>query len=102
VRVPAVLMFLAMVAALVGIFATAVGSQTAEPDENLLALSCDYAKALGAANGFAVTSCRRVSEDIEGNRAVERISLRVSGQDRQNLTLFWQRSLWSSPVIASP
>ena len=84
------------------VLTSSANSQEALPDENLLALSCDYAKALGVANGFNVTSCRRVSEDSEGNRAVERVSLRVSGQARQNITVFWQRSLWSSPVIASP
>jgi hypothetical protein len=95
-------MFLALVACLVGIFATAVGSQTAEPDENLLALSCDYATMLGTANGFTVTGCRRVSEDVQGNRAVETISLKVNGQPRQQIALHYMRSLWGSPVVVAP
>jgi hypothetical protein len=83
-------------------FADKAGSQEALPDENLLALSCDYAKFIGVANGFSAASCRRVSEAIEGNRAVETISLRINGGKRQTITITFMRSLWGSPVISAP
>src|SRR5574342_248390 len=74
-------------------------AQEVPPDENLLVMACDYVQAIAAANGFEVTNCRRVAEEVNGNRAIETISVRLPDRRRVALEVSYQRSLWGSPVI---
>jgi hypothetical protein len=76
-------------------------AQEVLPDENLLALSCDYAGIYANSNGFDISKCRRVSETVDGNRAIETVSVVMPTGKRISIDIYWMRSYWGSPVITA-